>query len=135
MNKLQGTITEMETHEGLSLLTVRVGDDTFSSLVGNSPEISAFCKVGGPILLTFKETEVAIGKGLSGGLSMRNRFPAELTSLTSGPLLTYLTLRYRDGFIQSVITTRSAQELSLSIGDHVEALVKTNETLVEGVDH
>ncbi len=135
MNKLPGTITEIETHEGVSLLTVRVGDDTFSSQVTTSPATDAFCRVGGPVLITFKETEVAIGKGLSGGLSMRNRFPAEITSLTSGPILTYLTLRYRDGFIHSVITTRSARELSLAVGDGVEALVKTNETVPEAIAH
>jgi molybdopterin-binding protein len=127
MNKLTGVISTIDTHEGLSLVSLRVGADTFSSLVLHSPETDAFCRVGNEILLAFKETEVAVGKGLSGALSMRNRFPAEIMAIEAGQVLTSLTLLYHDIPIQSVITTRSAREMGLQVGNRVEGLVKTNE--------
>jgi len=131
MNRLQGVISEIDTFENLSLVTVRVGTDTFSSLLINSPETDAFCRTGSAVRLAFKETEVSIGKGLTGGLSLRNRFPARITAIETGRILTSLTLQYGNFSIQSVITSRSAQELALRIGDQVEGLVKTNEMMLE----
>ena len=94
------------------------------------PELSsgaAYLKQGETVTLLFKETEVSIGKGLSGLISLRNRFPAAIKKLEKSDLLSKVFLDYKSKEIVSIITTRSAQKLGLNAGDQVEWLVKTNE--------
>ena len=127
MNKLRGIISEIETAEQLSLVGVEVEGLIFSSVVISGGELADYLQVGKEVYLVFKETEVSIGKELSGGLSIRNRFPVQIREIKEGKILTQLTLDFRGHTIQSIITTRSARTLGLQIGDNIEGLVKTNE--------
>jgi molybdate transport system regulatory protein len=80
-----------------------------------------------PVTLLFKETEVSLAKNLSGQISMRNRFSATVAGIERGTLLTAVVLTFDNHKIGSIITTRSCDALALSVGDAVEALVKTSE--------
>ena len=63
MNQLNGTIAEIQSCEGISLVKVKTSDNTvFSSLVlGDAGTIDWLLK-GKPVKLYFKETEVIISK-------------------------------------------------------------------------
>ncbi|WP_344977214.1 TOBE domain-containing protein [Compostibacter hankyongensis] len=127
MNSLKGTITAVETEEGISLVTVDAGGILLSALVIDTPETAAYLVTGTPVFAVFKETEISIGKNLSGGLSLRNRIPAVITAITGGKILSSITLDVNGHTLCSVITTRSAVALGLSVGERVEGLVKTTE--------
>ncbi|MES2733916.1 MAG: TOBE domain-containing protein [Bacteroidota bacterium] len=127
MNKLKGVISEIDTADQLSLVSVEVEGLLFSSVVISSSETAGYLQVGKEVYLVFKETEVSIGKELSGGLSIRNRFPVHISEIKEGKILTQLTLDFHGHLLQSIITTRSARTLALHEGDRVEGLVKTNE--------
>lgn len=133
MNQLKGTIEAIETAESLALVSVKADGHIFSSVVIESVETSGYLQPGREVYLVFKETEVSIGKGLSGGLSLRNRFPVQLREIQAGKILTQLTLDFQGHLFHSVITSRSALELSLQVGDWVEGLVKTNEITLMAV--
>ena len=133
MNQLKGTVETIETAESLALVSVKADGHIFSSVVIESAETSDYLQLGKEVYLVFKETEVSIGKGLSGGLSLRNRFPVQIREIQAGQILTQLTLDFHGHLLYSVITSRSVHDLSLQIGDWVEGLVKTNEiTLMAG---
>lgn len=127
MNKLTGKIVLVETSPHMSMVDIDVDGDVFSSIVLETPATAAYLKKGSSVNLLFKETEVSIGKNLTGLISLRNRFKATIKNLEKSDILTKVFLNYKGKAIISIISTRSAQKLALAEGDEVEWLVKTNE--------
>ena len=132
MNRLRGKVAAIESSGQLSLVDVDVGGDTFTAIIVETPDSAGYLKLGGEILLLFKETEVSLAKNLSGLISLRNRIPALVQDIVEGGLLSQVTLDYKGNRIVSIITSRSVRRLGLKTGDQVEGLVKANEmTLME----
>jgi len=124
---LTGKIILVESSPHMSMVDIDVEGDVFSSIVLETPATASYLKQGKLVALVFKETEVSIGKNLSGLISLRNRFKATIKGLERSEILTKVFLNYKSHPIISIISTRSAQKLSLTEGDSIEWLVKTNE--------
>jgi molybdopterin-binding protein len=127
VNKLIGKVILVESSRHMSMVDIDVDGDVFSSIVLETPATAAYLKQGKQVALLFKETEVSIGKNLSGMISLRNRFEATVKKIEKSEILSKIFLNYRDREIISIISSRSVQKLALADGDHVEWLVKTNE--------
>jgi molybdopterin-binding protein len=127
VNKLIGKIVLIESSSHMSMVDIDVEGDVFSSIVLETPASAPYLKQGSSVTLVFKETEVSIGKNLSGLISLRNRFNATINRLEKSQILTKVFLNYKSQEIISIISSRSAQRLGLIDGDNVEWLVKTNE--------
>jgi molybdate transport system regulatory protein len=127
VNKLTGKVVLVQSSSHMSMVDIDVQGDVFSSIVLETPATAAYLKQGSSITLAFKETEVSIGKNLSGLISLRNRFKAAIKRIEKSDILTKIFLNYKGQEIVSIISTRSAQRLELAQGDNVEWLVKTNE--------
>jgi molybdopterin-binding protein len=127
VNKLIGKIILVESSSHMSMVDIDVEGDVFSSIVLETPATAPYLKQGNSVTLLFKETEVSIGKDLSGLISLRNRFKATIKQIEKSDILTKVFLDYKGKEIISIISTRSAQKLALINGDEVEWLVKTNE--------
>ncbi len=133
MNRLEGSIAAVQSSDALSLVDIDVGGDRFSALVVETPQSNPHLRSGRRVRILFKETEVSIAKGLTGGLSCRNRLGCTIRAIETSPVLAKLTLDYRGTTVVSIITTRSAEALGLQVGDSVEGIVKSNEiTIREG---
>jgi molybdate transport system regulatory protein len=128
MNKLQAEISGISTSEDLSLVTLSCQEELFSSIIINHQE--DYIQEGKTVYMVFKETEVSIGKNLSGGLSIRNRFQSKIESIDKGKLLSELKLNFKGQIITSVITTSSLEKLDLQPGEEVEGLLKTTELFI-----
>lgn len=63
-------------------------------------------------------------------LSARNHLKGVIEEITWGDVLAHVTIRVGDDIIESVITRRSAEELSLKKGDAVSAVVKATEVMI-----
>lgn len=127
MNKLNGHITQIESSDHMSIVEIDVDGDIFSSIVLETPSTAAYLKLGSPVTMLFKETEVSIGKNLSGLISLRNRFKGVIKRIEKSDILAKVVIDYKGKEIISVITSRSVKKLGLIDGDAVEWLVKTNE--------
>jgi len=127
VNKLIGKVILVESSSHMSMVDIDVDGDVFSSIVLETPATATYLKQGSIVTLLFKETEVSIGKNLSGLISLRNRFKATIIGLEKSDILTKVFLNYKSKQIISIISTRSAEKLGLIDGDAVEWLVKTNE--------
>lgn len=127
MNQLQGIVVEVQSNGHLSLVDVRVGDDTFTSIVLETPDNTPYLKAGSAVALLFKATEVSLAKNLSGLISTRNRMAVVVQGIRRGELISEVALDYRGQPFSSVITTRALDRLALAVGDNAEALVKANE--------
>lgn len=133
MNKLKATIVNIESSEHISLVDLQTNGDIFSCVIIETAETADYLKTGNEVFILFKETEVSIGKNLSGEISLRNRIHATVKQINKGVVLSSLLLDYKGIEIGSVITTRSANNLQLKAGDAVVGLVKANEvSIMEG---
>ena len=127
MNRLPGIVCEVDAFGSIALVGVQVGAQRCTAtLVGVVGDLGDW-PAGLPVTLLFKETEVALGKNLSGLISMRNRLPAIVTAIERGRLLTSVTLDADGHVLGAIITSGSAERLGLGVGDQVEALIKANE--------
>ena len=127
MNKLQGTIVSIESSNHISIIEVDVQGDVFSSIVLEGKKGPCQYKKNDKVTLLFKETEVGIAKNLSGFISFRNRFKSVIQKIEKGSILAKVTLNYKNNTIESIISTRSANNMKLKENEEVEWLVKTNE--------
>jgi len=133
VNKLKATIVNIESSEHISLVDLRANGDIFSCVIIETAETADYLIIGNEVHILFKETEVSIGKNLSGEISLRNRLHVTIKQIHKGAVLTSLLLDYKGIEIGSVITTRSANNLQLKVGDEVTGLVKANEvSIMEG---
>lgn len=130
MNQLEGTIQEVKTVGNLSVITIRVENEELTAVVLENPQDNVYLKPGNRVLALFKETEVSVAKGLSGGLSIRNRFSGPVAWVEKGELLSKIGIRFGDVILQSVITTQSCNQLNIRAGDQITALVKSNEIML-----
>lgn len=127
MNKLIGTITNIQQSGSILLVDILVGEQMFSALLIESVVQPDWLETGKPVYVVFKETEVSLAKDLSGQISMRNRMKCVVQEITRGDLLCKIKMRFHNNTIYSAITTRSVDAFKLAVGDEVEALVKANE--------
>ena len=127
MNKLPGHITFIQSSENISIVDVTAAEYIFSSIVLGTTHNTDYLREGTDVFILFKETEVSLGKNLSGLISLRNRMKSVVMHIEKGIILTKVTMDFQGTPITSIITTRSADRLLLAIGDDVEALVKANE--------
>ena len=130
MNLLTGIIEHIDISGNLSLIGIKVGECQFKSIVVETPETVDYLIVGGPVNVLFKETEVIIGIGDNMQISLRNKMDSTISSIEKGKLLTKLVLQTNAGEVISIITTNAVENLNLTKGAKVMAMVKTNEILL-----
>jgi molybdate transport system regulatory protein len=127
MNKLPGTVTNIQQSGAILLVDVEVEQQMFSAMLIESVQQPEWLVVGHGVDVVFKETEVSLAKNLSGQISMRNRMKCTVAAIEWGDLLSKIKLNFRSFTVASAITTRAVDSLKLEIGEEVEALVKANE--------
>jgi molybdopterin-binding protein len=64
-------------------------------------------------------------------ISIRNHLAGIIREIVSDKVVTEVILETASGLISAVITTRSAEELQLKIGDSVNAVIKATNVSVE----
>jgi molybdate transport system regulatory protein len=134
MNKLKGKITAVNSSDSLTKIDVVCYDMHVSAFVLDASKRYDETYIGKEVAVLFKESEVAIAKNLQGEISLQNRFTCTIEAVEKGALLAQLRLRFHDVYIDSIITSASAQRMHLEVGDGVSALVKSTEiTLKEEV--
>ncbi len=128
MNKLEATIKEILTHDGISLVKLESPDNVvFTSVVIDTPETAGYLKTGNRVNMLFKETEVSIAKGAVENISLQNRIPCKIKAINTGVLFCELHLVWGDNNLYSIITGNACRQLMLQENDAVTALIKTNE--------
>ena len=63
-------------------------------------------------------------------LSARNHLKGTIEEIQLGDVLAHVVVRVGDSVIESVITRRSAEEMRLTKGDSVTAVVKATEVMI-----
>lgn len=135
MNRLKGIITDIQSHEGLSLVKAEVSNNfNFTSLIIEDTEKGDWLTPGKKVTLNFKEIEVMISKNADLNISAQNRLPCKIKSVKTGVILCQLELLFGETIITSIITANACKQLNLQENDLVTALVKTNEISISPDD-
>lgn len=130
MNKLKGNITAIEVSHDLSIVTVDVDGFAVRSIVIETPETASYLRVGQPIHVLFKETEVVIGVGDVSNVSLQNKLPVVIEKVENGTLLSLIHLRFGEHQLVAVISSNAVEQLQLAFGHQVMAMVKLNEVML-----
>jgi molybdopterin-binding protein len=64
-------------------------------------------------------------------ISARNQLEAKIVEVTLGDIMAHVVVRVGKSQIESVITRRSAEQLSLKKGDKVTVVIKSTEVMLE----
>ena len=64
-------------------------------------------------------------------LSARIRLIGKIVELKFGDVMAHVVVKVGDNLVESVITTRSAREMKLKIGDTVGAVIKSTEVMLQ----
>jgi molybdate transport system regulatory protein len=135
MNSLTGTITHIQSHEGISLVKVKTDNGIiFTSMVLDTTETADYLTNGNVVKIIFKETEVIIAKDAVLNISVQNQLPCVIQSIKMGVLLSQVTLLFGETTVKSIITTNACNQLHLKKQDAVVALIKTNEISLSAND-
>lgn len=63
-------------------------------------------------------------------LSTRNRLPGTIVEIVKGEAAAKVSLQVGDDHVVALITTESAEELGLEVGQQVTALVKATDMMI-----
>jgi len=133
MNRLFGTVADLESEGDFSLVGIDVAGTRLTALVLESAASAAYLAPGNPITVLFKESEVSLAVGPIPRISIRNRLSCQVVSLAEGGMLAHVVLAFAGTRLHSIISARAARELDLKPGASVHALVKATEVgLAEG---
>ena len=64
-------------------------------------------------------------------LSARNHLKGEIVEVTLGVITALVVVKVGNDVVESVITRHSAEELKLKKGDHVTAVIKATEVMIQ----
>jgi molybdate transport system regulatory protein len=127
-NQLPGTVTAVTAGEAMATVRVRLsgGQDLTAAITRDAAEDLALA-TGTAVRALVKSTEVALATGRVGGLSIRNRLPGTVTALTTGAAMASVAVAVEGAELTAAITREAAEDLGLSVGVPVVALVKSTE--------
>ncbi|MFC8872208.1 molybdopterin-binding protein [Streptomyces sp. NPDC057148] len=127
-NQLPGTVTAVTPGEAMATVRVRLsgGQDITAAITRDAADDLA-PTTGTAVRVLVKSTEVSLATGRVEGLSIRNRLPGTVTAVTTGPAMASLRVAVEGAELTAAITSEAAEDLGLTVGTPVVALVKSTE--------
>lgn len=127
MNRLNGTITQIKSVDGISQISVAVVEKVFNVLVlshedGYQQEQN--------VTLLFKETEVMIAT-VNSVVSARNSFVSPIKDVIIGKILAEVQFDFDGVTITAIITRGALDSLGCHVGDLFQWFVKSNEVTLQ----
>ncbi|MFC7818812.1 molybdopterin-binding protein [Streptomyces sp. NPDC057367] len=127
-NQLPGTVTAVTPGEAMATVRVRLsgGQDITAAITRDAAD-DLSPAAGTAVRVLVKSTEVSLATGRAEGLSIRNRLPGTVTAVTVGPAMASVRVAVEGAELTAAITAEAAEDLGLSVGTPVVALVKSTE--------
>ncbi|MER7054195.1 TOBE domain-containing protein [Streptomyces sp. NPDC000351] len=127
-NQLPGTVTAVTPGEAMATVRVRLsgGQDLTAAITRDAADDLGL-SAGTAVRALVKSTEVSVATGRVEGLSIRNRLPGTVTALATGDAMASVRIAVEGAELTAAITREAADDLGLSAGVPVVALVKSTE--------
>jgi len=130
MNSLKGTISDIRSQNHMSLVTIDVLGNSMRSIVLDSPSTVDYLQTDHLINVLFKETEVILAIPGKHHISLQNQLICTVTHIEKGVLLGKVVMDFKGNSITSIVTSRAVEQLGISVGSEIMALIKTNEIML-----
>ena len=131
MNYLSGYIEELTGKGNLTIARVKVYENLFNAIVIGNREKDARMQIGQEVELLFNESEVAIGKNISGILSISNSASCKVISIENGEIFCRLGLGLYRNTIYTLVETTVCKKMDIQLHDNVEMYLKINEIFLQ----
>ncbi|MEV0776552.1 TOBE domain-containing protein [Streptomyces sp. NPDC050428] len=127
-NQLPGTVTTVTPGEVMATVGVHLsgGQDVTAAITLEAVQELGI-EEGAAVRVLAKATEVSLATGPIEGLSIRNRLAGTLMEIVLGPNLANVKVAVDDAELTAVITREAVEELGLTPGTGVTALIKSTE--------
>ncbi|MFJ7338599.1 molybdopterin-binding protein [Streptomyces sp. NPDC101116] len=127
-NQLPGTVTTLTPGEAMATVGIRLtgGQDITAAITREAAEDLRLTP-GTAVRALMKSTEIALATAPVESLSIRNRLPGTVTHIAAGDAMVSVRVTVEGGELTSAITRDAAEDLALSPGTPVVALIKATE--------
>ncbi|MFI0928424.1 molybdopterin-binding protein [Streptomyces sp. NPDC021012] len=127
-NQLPGTVTAVVTGEAMASVKVRLagGQDITAAVTADAVRDLGLTE-GSAVKALVKSTEVALATGPVEGISIRNQLAGSVTEVSTGGAMGSVKVSVEGGELTAAITKDAVEDLGLSAGTSVVALIKSTE--------
>ena len=127
-NQLPVTVTAVTLGEAMATVTARLGGgQSLTAAITADAVKDLGITEGAEARALVKSTEVALATAAVEGISIRNQIPGTVASLAKGPAMATVKVDVDGGQLTAAITRESADDLKLTEGTPVVALIKSTE--------
>lgn len=127
-NQLAGTVTAVTPGEAMATVRVRLtGGRNLTAAITREAAGDLRLTPGTAVRALMKSTEVSLATAPVEGLSIRNQLPGTVTDLAAGDAMASVRVTVEGGELTAAITREAAEDLALSPGLPVVALIKATE--------
>lgn len=132
MNILPVIIKNLQSAEGVMMALVETEGTLLQVMMIDSAGSKSWFQSGDHAEAIFKETEIFLGKGIRGELSIYNQLLCEVIHSDKGTLVSIVKLKFGRAKLNAVIETASLEKLNLQSGDKITAMImSSNITLMK----
>ncbi|NUP16748.1 MAG: TOBE domain-containing protein [Streptomyces sp.] len=133
-NQLPGTITAITPGEVMATVKVRLagGQELTAAITLEAVEHLGLT-IGTPVNALVKATEISLATAPVKGLSIRNQLPGTVTGIATGGAMASVKIAVEGADLTAAITRDATNDLALSPGTPVVALVKATEVALTTV--
>ncbi|MEV7569460.1 TOBE domain-containing protein [Streptomyces tanashiensis] len=127
-NQLPGTVTAVTTGEAMASVKVRLdgGQDITAAITADAVKDLGLAE-GSAVKALVKSTEVALATGPVQGISIRNQLAGSVTEVSTGGAMGSVKVSVAGGELTAAITKEAVEDLGLTAGTSVVALIKSTE--------
>ncbi|MFD9034143.1 molybdopterin-binding protein [Streptomyces sp. NPDC059567] len=127
-NQLPGTVTSVTAGEAMASVKVRLagGQDITAAITADAVKELGLA-AGSAVKALVKSTEVALATGPVDGISIRNQLAGTVTDVSTGGAMGSVKVTVEGGDLTAAITKDAVEDLGLSGGSSVVALIKSTE--------
>ncbi|MBB4716619.1 molybdate transport system regulatory protein [Streptomyces luteogriseus] len=127
-NQLAGTVTAVTPGEAMATVRVRLtGGRNLTAAITREAAEDLRLTPGTAVRALMKSTEVSLATAPVEGLSIRNQLRGTVTDLAAGDAMASVRVTVEGGELTAAITREAAEDLALSPGLPVVALIKATE--------
>jgi molybdate transport system regulatory protein len=130
MNSIPGVISSVTEDDLFVKVDISRNEDRFSACILQADNKLPCYKAGLPVNMIFKESDTIVSATNDPLISCRNRFLSNVISITSGAIMTRIVARYDSINIVSLVTTASAEKMSIAPGSEITCLVKSTSVML-----
>ncbi|MEU9455964.1 TOBE domain-containing protein [Streptomyces sp. NPDC048277] len=127
-NQIPGTVTAVTPGEVMATVKVRLdgGQDLTAAITLEAVEELGLA-AGSAVRAMVKSTEVALATGRVAGVSIRNQLPGTVSDVATGGAMAAVKVAVDGGELTAAITKDAVDDLGLTAGSPVVALIKSTE--------